>query len=224
MPLRKALAIPQVGGEFLLGPDILVAAPPYPDKLDNYVVEFPSEKWYDDWTGQPVPKTAPVAASDSGAPKGPTDLVPLTAWIHPQLATLPVFVRGGTILPIAPLVQSANEKPQGPLTLRIYAGDDCAGHIYVDDGTTYAYKTGESLRIDFRCEITAGGLRFHLGQHIGSFPAWWREIRIEIYGWVPQDGIVQLDGTTISGVTDSGPNNFALTIPDNGKGAQLDLK
>ena len=215
---------PQVAGEFLLGPDILVAAPPYPDKLDNYMVELPSEKWYDYWTGQPVPKTAPVAASDSGAPKGPADLVPLTAWIHPQLATLPVFVRGGAILPIAPLVQSTNEKPQGPLTLRIYAGDDCAGHIYVDDGTTYAYQTGASLRMDFHCEITAGGLRLHLGQHIGSFPAWWREIRVEIYGWSPRDGIARLDGTTISGVTESGPNKLALTIPDNGKGALLDLK
>jgi alpha-glucosidase len=215
---------PQVAGEFLLGPDILVAAPPYPDKLDNYEVEFPSEKWYDYWTGQPVPKTAPAAASDPGAPKGPTDLVPLTAWIHPQLATLPVFVRGGTILPIAPLVQSTNEKPRGPLTLRIYAGDDCAGHIYVDDGTTYAYKTGASLRMDFYCEVTAGGLRLHLGQHVGSFAAWWREIRVEIYGWSPRDGIARLDGTTISGVTDSGPNKLALTIPDNGKGALLDLK
>jgi hypothetical protein len=48
------------------------------------------------------------------------------------------LVREGTILPIAPLVQSTNEKPQVPLTLRIYAGNDCVGHIYVDDGTTCA--------------------------------------------------------------------------------------
>ena len=67
-------------------------------------------------------------------------------------------------------------------------------------------------------------LRFHLGQHVGSFPAWWREIRVEIYGWSPREGIARLDGTTISAVTDSGPNKLALTIPDNGKGALLDLK
>src|SRR5260221_827387 len=36
---------PQAAGEFLLGPDILVAAPPYPDKLDNYGIEFPSAGW-----------------------------------------------------------------------------------------------------------------------------------------------------------------------------------
>jgi alpha-glucosidase len=121
-------------------------------------------------------------------------------------------------------VQSTNEKPQGPLTLRIYAGDDCVGHIYVDDGTTYAYKTGAGLRMDFQCETTAGGSRFHLGQHVGSLSTWWRELRVEIYGWSPRDDIARLDGVTISGVTDVSQNKLALTIPDNGKGALLDLK
>jgi len=31
-------------------------------------------------------------------------------------------------------------------------------------------------------------------------------------------------GAPVSGVTDNGPNKLALTIPDNGKGALLDLK
>jgi alpha-glucosidase len=210
-------------GEFLLGPDILIAAPPYPDKLDNYGVEFPSADWYDYWTGQRVPMPEPVDP-EPNAPAGPADLVPLTAWIHPDLASLPVFVRAGAILPLAPLVQSTDETPQGPLTLRVYAGDACAGHLYLDDGKTYDYKNGVSLRMDFNCEVTADGLRLKLGKHEGSYPAWWHQIHIEIYGWLPREHIARLDGRSIDLGLSSFSGHLAFTIPDNERGALLVLK
>lgn len=213
----------QVAGEFLLGPDLLIAAPPFPDKLDNYVVEFPSATWYDYWSGQPVPKPAPVAR-DPKAPLGPTEMVPLAVGIHPKIASLPVFVRGGAILPIAPLMQSTNETPRGPLTLRVYSGDACAGHIYLDDGKTYAYKTGANLRMDFQCQVTADGMRLQLGEHKGSFPAWWQQIRIEIYGWSPRKRAVHLNGKTTEAALDVSPNRVALTIPDDGRGEVLELE
>jgi alpha-glucosidase len=215
---------PQVAGEFLLGPDILVAAPPYPDKLDNYVVEFPSAKWYDYWTGLPVFKPAPGADPDAKAPATSTDMVPPTIWVHPEVASLPVFVRAGAILPIAPLTQSTNEIPQGPLTLRIYAGDGCAGHLYLDDGKTYAYKTGASLRMDFHCEVRVDGLLLRLGEHKGSYPAWWQQIRIEIYGWSPRKRTTHLNGRSTDLVMDLSTTKVALTIPDDGRGEALELE
>jgi alpha-glucosidase len=213
---------PQVAGEFLLGPDLLIAAPPFPDKLDNYVVEFPSSIWYDYWSGQPLPKPAPVAR-DAKAPLGPTESVPLAVRIHPDVASLPVFVRGGTILPIAPLMQSTNETPQGPLTLRVYSGDGCAGHLYLDDGKTYAYKTGASLRMDFQCQATADGLRLQIGEHKGSYPPWWQQISVEIYGWSPRKRGVRLNGKSTDAAMDISPTRVALTIPDDGRGEVLEL-
>jgi alpha-glucosidase len=215
---------PEVAGEFLLGPDILVAAPPYPDKLDNYVVEFPSAKWYDYWTGQPVPKPAPPANRDANAPPSPADMLPLRTWVHPEVASLPVFVRAGAILPIAPLVQSTNEIPQGPLTLRVYAGDGCAGHLYLDDGKTYAYKTGASLRMDFHCEVSADGILLRLGEHKGSYPAWWKQIRIEIYGWLARKRTAHLNGERTDVTMDSSKTGVTITIPDDGRGEVLELK
>jgi alpha-glucosidase len=215
---------PQAAGEFLFGPDLLIAAPPYPDKLDNYAIEFPSAKWYDYWTGQPVTKPAPGADPDPNAPPSATDLVPLTTWAHPEVASLPVFVRGGAILPVAPLVQSTEEIPQGALTLRVYAGDACAGHLYLDDGKTNAYKTGASLRIDYRCDVSTDGLRLYLGEHKGSYPAWWRQIQVEIYGWSPRKHTAHLDGSTIEAPMASSSGKLVLTIPDNGRGAVLDLR
>jgi alpha-glucosidase len=214
---------PQAAGEFLLGRDILVAAAPSPDKLDNYVVEFPSAGWYDYWTGKRVEKPAPTVA-DPKSPKGPVELVPLSAWITPEVASLPVFVRAGAILPIAPLVQSTGETPQGPLTLRVYAGDDCAGHLYLDDGKTYAYQKGSSLRVDFSCEVTTNGMRLRLGEHKGSYPAWWQRISIEIYGWSPRKRSVRLDGSDLDVSMETSSGKLALTISDNGRGSILELE
>ncbi len=214
----------EAAGEFLLGPDILIAAPPYPDKIDNYTVEFPSATWYDYWTGQPVSKPAPRTDRDPNAPPSPTDQVPLTTWIHPELASLPVFVRAGAILPIAPLMQSTNEIPQGPLTLRVYSGDGCAGHLYLDDGKTYAYKMGVNLRMDFRCEVTADRLLLRLGEHKGSYPAWWREIRVEIYGWSPRKRAARLNGRNLDAILDLSPGKVAITVPDDGGGEVLEIE
>ncbi|HWW98449.1 MAG TPA: TIM-barrel domain-containing protein, partial [Edaphobacter sp.] len=36
-------------GEFLLGSDILVAAPPFPDEVEPYQAEFPTAVWYNYW-------------------------------------------------------------------------------------------------------------------------------------------------------------------------------
>jgi alpha-glucosidase len=214
----------QASGEFLLGPDLLIAPPPYPDKVDDYLVEFPSAKWYDYWTGQPVPKPAPPVGRDANAPPNSADSLPLTTRIHPEVASLPVFVRAGAILPIAPLTQSTNEIPQGDLTLRIYSGDRCSGHLYLDDGKTYAYKTGASLRMDFHCDVMADGLRLSLGKHTGSYAPWWHRIHVEIYGWTPQKHAVRLNGKSADAMMDSSTPKVSLTVPDDGGGIELELE
>jgi alpha-glucosidase len=208
-------------GEFLLGRDILVAAPPYPDKLDDYVVEFPSANWYDYWTGLPVPKPVPVAV-EPNAPSSP--VAPLKLLVRPEIAALPVFVRAGAILPLAPLVQSTNEISQGPLTLRVYAGEECGGQLYLDDGKSYAYQRDASLRMDFQCQVTADGLQLRLGEHQGSYPAWWKNIVVEVYGWSPQKHSARLDDKNIDVVLNTSPGKTTLTIPDSGRGSTLELQ
>jgi alpha-glucosidase len=89
--------------------------------------------------------------------------------IHPELAMLPVFVRPGSILPIAPLVQSTAERPQGPLTLRVSPGPECHGGLYQDDGTSFAYRNGAFLRMHFSCGVSpqTGEVTLHIGKHEG---------------------------------------------------------
>ena len=97
-----------------LGPDLLVAQSPYPDELDDYQVALPPSSWYDYWTGSRIDPTSGRKGIDNAAIAQPE------VHIHRTLETLPVFVRAGSIVPEQPLVQSTDEKPVGPLTLRVY--------------------------------------------------------------------------------------------------------
>jgi alpha-glucosidase len=211
-------------GEFLLGHDLLIAPSPYPEAPDAYTVEFPSADWYDFWTGDRVPHLVPAGHSDPGAPASSTSQVPLYVNVQPVLQSLPVYVRAGAILPIAPLVQNTEEMPQGPLTLRVYAGDDCRGRLYTDDGKSYAYEHGDFLRMNFTCTLGRDGIRLSISSHEGSFVPWWKQIRIEVYGWQPEHSVVMQDGHGTTLVINKQGNHFDLTVPDSGQGTTLNLE
>ena len=119
----------------------------------------------------------------------------LSGVITPKLEELPVYVRGGSILPIAPLTQSTSEIPQGPLTLRVYPlapglntpGESCEGDVYTDDGHTFAYRRGEFARIHFACSLEPNGsLTVSIGKQEGQGKPWWHEYRVEVVGLAPK--------------------------------------
>ncbi|WP_433966892.1 glycoside hydrolase family 31 protein [Tunturiibacter gelidiferens] len=154
--------------EFMLGPDLLIAPAPYPEAPDSYAVTFPPVGWYDYWTGAKVAAGARESvAVSTGAALGVGALQSVK--ITPQVDVLPVFVRAGSILPFAPLVQSTQEKPDGPLTLKVYPGESCAGSLYQDDGISFAYKEKDFLRVTYSCESTGDGLRLHVGAREEAF-------------------------------------------------------
>ena len=209
-------------GEFMLGPDLLVAPPHFPEETDKYVVELPSDGWYDFWTGAPV---VPATLSASGNSGAASDVhAPSIVQITPILPKLPVFVRAGAILPLAPVVQSTAEKPASPLTLRVYVGDHCSGSLYQDDGTSFAYKSGSFLRLNFTCELTPQGLRIQISSPLGSYAPWWSQIRFEVFGFSPSvEGIV-LNGNKISAHIDRNPNSVSFLTPFEGKETDLVLR
>ncbi|HKO12189.1 MAG TPA: glycoside hydrolase family 31 protein [Acidobacteriaceae bacterium] len=206
--------------EFLFGPDILVAPAPFSDLTDTYSVEFPSAEWYDFWTGERV--SNPEKQEPEAVNTNPSARVPLLLSVKPAIEKLPVYVRGGAIVPVQPLVQDTNETPSGPLTLRIYAGEHCAGTVYLDDGKTMAYRRGEFLRMSSTCEVGQGKLRVHIGAHEGSYPAWWHEIRVDVYGWESAKPVAHLQDRDLA-ITRS-EHMMSFTVPDNGKGLDVELR
>ena len=211
-------------GEFLLGANLLIAPPPYPDEQDTYPVEFPSAGWYNYWTGEKIsfPDSKSGTTPDPAAVPGRN--APLTISVTPALDQLPVFARAGSILPIAPVVQSTSQAPQGTLTLRIFVGDRCAGELYLDDGKTFAYLQGAFLKMKFNCERVEDGLHLTLGPHIGSYPAWWKEIRAEIYGWKPAQGRVFVQEKEVPVQLNQQARSIGFIVADDGRGSEIEVK
>jgi len=217
---------PTNGSAFLLGPDLLVAQSPYPDELDDYTVALPPVGWYDYWTGALVEGNTGRKAIDN------TRVTQPEIHIHCSLDTLPVFVRAGAIVPEQPLVQSTDEKPQGPLTLRVYpptqSGKDCGGSLYLDDGISYAFEKGDFLRVGFTCRPTAQGLTVTVDPHRGSFAPWWKLVSIEVYGASkPAAGastaVAGAQAIPVAAGYDPEHHRITALIPDDGKGLELQL-
>jgi alpha-glucosidase len=215
---------PGASGEFMVGSDLLVAAPPFPDKADDYDAELPSRGWYDYWTGKPVERTVTQVSAAGLQPEAAAGVVLSTLRLRPELASLPVFVRPGAILPVEPLVQSTAERPEGPLLLRVFPGPDCSGEIYLDDGATFAYRHGESLRMKFTCTVSSdkSELAIHLGKHEGDYPAWWKDVAVEVAGLTKSPATATVNGNREPLV--SGERGYTLTVPDPGTGIEIVIR
>jgi alpha-glucosidase len=125
---------------------------------------------------------------------------------------------------MAPLLESTGETPQGQLTLRVYVGEDCGGALYEDDGQTYSYEEGHFLRMKFDCQVATDGFRLRISPHEGSYDAWWKSLRVEIYGWTPQANSALLNGQAMQAVASPIPHGLAITVPDDGRGAELHMQ
>jgi len=211
-------------GEFMVGPDLLVAPPPFPDKADAYDAKLPTPGWYNFWTGKPVEERQGSGTVGGLQPEAAAAPVLSVVHLQPELAELPVFVRPGAILPIAPLTQSTEERPVGPLTLRVFPGPKCEGRLYQDDGVSFAYKDGEFLRMSFRCDASAkdGSVSVDIGAHEGRFPAWWKEVAVEVNGLRATASAVTVDGRTAKfAATD---HSATVVAADDGKGMHIVIR
>ncbi len=66
-----------------------------------------------------------------------------------DLASLPLFLKAGSILPLGPDVQYIAEKSWDDLEVRVYPGADGAFTLYEDEGESYNYEHGAYSEIAF---------------------------------------------------------------------------
>ena len=85
-----------------------------------------------------------------------------------DLSRIPVFVRGGSILPYGPDRQYTAETTNAPTELRVYPGADATYTLYEDDGHSTAYKQGQCSRITFVWDDARRQLS--ILQRKGSYP------------------------------------------------------
>jgi len=221
------------GGEFLWGPDLLVAPAPYPDMLDEYSLALPKGGWYDFWTGTKMPdgEGATALAAEIEKSKDPhfaerADIKARVAeaarlTVKPTLNDLPVYVRAGAIVPMEALTQSTMEAPAGPLELRVYAGPDCKGSLYWDDGHSFGYRRGEYLRQEFSCEADDGALRVKIGARTGNYSPWWTQLDVAVYGMSGSAASATYGGQPVKTTWDKDKSVLHAMIAADAQGGEL---
>jgi len=212
--------------EFLLGPSLLVAPAPFGEMLDDYVVSFPAGTWYDFWTGEKMAAQPSAPALADALTAKPGTKFQEQRKTHPKLDTLPVFVRGGSVIPMEPLIQSTDETPGGPLELRVYPGDHCSGSLYLDDGHTFAYQQGKYLRQALTCGSDANALRLKFHARQGSFAPWWKIIEIVVYDWPSAHAEAKVSGSAypVKTTYDAPHHALHVTLADQAGEAELTIR
>ena len=84
------------------------------------------------------------------------------------LATMPLYVKAGSIIPLGPEVQYTDEKPWDSLDIVVYPGADAEFTLYEDEGDNYNYEKGIYSTITFKWNDKARTLT--IGKRQGSFP------------------------------------------------------
>ena len=117
------------GDEYLWGRDILVA-PVVEKGATSRRLYLPRGGWYDFWTAERVAGGREIDR--------PVDL-----------ATLPLYVRAGAVLPIGPVRQYAEEPVDEPITLLVHPGASGTSFLYDDDGSSFDHRNGAFARYAF---------------------------------------------------------------------------
>ena len=152
----------EISDQWMFGP-ALMPSPVCEYKARSREVYFPEGLWYDFYSGEAV----------TG---GRTMQVPA------PFGRIPLYVRGGSIVPMGPDIQWSGEQPGGDLELRIYPGRDCDFLLYDDDGVSYGYERGEYSAVPLEWNDAEGVLT--IGEREGSFPgmAASRKITVRLMG------------------------------------------
>jgi alpha-glucosidase/alpha-D-xyloside xylohydrolase len=150
------------GDEYLWGRDILVA--PVSEKgAVSRKLYLPRGTWYDFWTEERVEGGREI--------ERPVDL-----------ATIPLYVRAGAVVPFGPLRQYTAEPVEGPLTLVVHPGRDGAFTLYEDDGISFDFRRGEWMGLRIEWHDASRRLRVRLAEGSRLRPPLRRPIEARVAG------------------------------------------
>jgi alpha-D-xyloside xylohydrolase len=145
---REDTAVYSIKDEYMFGPAFLVSPVTVPGATSRSVY-LPRGEWYDFWTGRRV---GGGVRSDVEAP----------------VATMPLFVRAGSIVPMGPNEEYATQKSTDTLELRVYPGADGSFTLYEDENEGYGYEQGQFATTTIKWTDKTKTLS--IGAAKGSFP------------------------------------------------------
>ncbi len=161
----------EVRDQFMFGPSFLVSPVTYPMYYGPNSTQLRSSEktravylpagsdWFDFWTEQCYSGGQTVLANAS-------------------IDTIPLFVRSGSIVPLGPEIQYAEETVDTALVLKIYSGTNGHFTLYEDEADNYNYEKGSFATIEInwldesRCLV--------VGERQGSFPGMKKSLKLDI--------------------------------------------
>jgi len=138
-----------LGDQYMFGPAFM-AAPVTAYGARTREVYFPEGSlWYDFYTGK---------CAEGGA----------WAQVDAPYGRMPLFVRGGSIIPFGPEMQWSTEKEADVINLYVYAGRDGSFVLYEDENLNYNYEKGQCSFIAFEWNDASSTLVIR--ERKGGFP------------------------------------------------------
>ncbi len=162
----------------MLGP-WLIAAPVLRQGENDQTIYLPEGSWYELHSGRRY--------------QGPSNINRQVS-----LAALPLFVRSGAILPMAPLMQWSDEEPINRLELWLYPDQkESTFSLYEDDGESTAYLDGDYCLTEYRLQRTVNGASLVV-QRRGNYSPPARQLLIRVRPATGPAATVSVDGVSLS--------------------------
>jgi alpha-glucosidase len=205
LPVMRPLALAFPGDlrtyslddQFLLG-DALLAAPIGRPGQYSRPVYLPGKVWYNYWTGE---RSSGDIEADA------------------PLEQMPFFVRAGSVLPLAPIMQHTGEWPPEALKLHVYPGEG-ESWLYEDDGHSLAYREGACQVTRFFCDLAGGEL--NLRREVkGDYHPGYDRFEIQIHGLDAAPRALRIDGEAVDANFDPGTGTARLTV---GEWSHLEMR
>lgn len=96
---------------------------------------------------------------------------------------LPLFVRSGSIVPMAEPVPSLGYSPLVSVRIEVFPDSrNCSTVIYDDDGSTYAYERGESCLQRIDCTDGSDGIKLRIVGCTGPYRSTIQQYLIRVHG------------------------------------------
>jgi alpha-glucosidase (family GH31 glycosyl hydrolase) len=150
------------GDQYLWGRDMLVS-PVVEKGASSRRLYLPRGDWFDFWTEERVTGGREIDRTV-------------------DLATMPLHVRAGALLPFGPIKQYTDEAIDQPLSVVVYPGADGAFTLYEDDGRSFNYRRGEWMGIEMRWQDAQKRLTLQLAPASRMLPPLQRPIDVRLAG------------------------------------------
>lgn len=147
--------------QYMLGNSIMVC-PVTQKGAVTRIVYLPEGRWTDYWTGKIY--------------EGRQYLNVLT-----PLDKLPLFIKGGSIIPSQPVVQYTGQRLAEEITLDIYPVADGSLALYADDGKSLQYQQGRYAVSHISSNIVQQQIRIQIGSPRGNYQPDWKTFTLKVH-------------------------------------------